>query len=186
MASIKDIKTTFFGNSILLLIMGGGFLGGGGFLWPGALVLGPKLLVDHPGNCSGASFAGVQVSGTSSKRGVRHSMHLSRRFAHSLQTYVCPHGKTTGNRTWASNSSKQIMQWNEKGEAIFAALMIQANLCSKKGSQWCKSVFRVFSFRGMFETIDVADVSFQIAVYKVNQLPFIPLIPSERFGEGIE
>ena len=56
----------------------------------------------------------------------------------------------------------------------------------KKGSQWCKSVFRVFSFRGMFETIDVADVSFQIAVCKVNQLPFIPLIPSERFGEGIE
>lgn len=32
----------------------------------------------------------------------------------------------------------------------------------------------------MFETIDVADVSFQIAVCKVNQLPFIPLIPSVR------
>lgn len=87
MASIKDIRTTFFGNGILLFIIGGGFLFGGGFLGPGVLDLGPKLLVDHPGNCSGTSFAGVHdVSGTRSKSGIRHSMHLSRRFAHSLQT----------------------------------------------------------------------------------------------------
>lgn len=91
-------------------------------------------------------------------------MHLSRRFAHSMQTYVCEHGKTTGYRTWASNSSKQIMQWNENGEAILVASMIQANLSSEKGSQWVNQSLPFFSFRGMFETNDVTVVSFQIEV----------------------
>jgi hypothetical protein len=47
-------------------------------------------------------------------RGIRHSMHLSSRFAQALQTYVCPQGRTTGKRSSGWNSSKQIMQWKEK------------------------------------------------------------------------
>lgn len=51
-------------------------------------------------------------------------MHLSRRFAHCPQTWVCPHGKTTGARSVRLRDSKQITQWNENGALDSAVIFV--------------------------------------------------------------
>ena len=42
--------------------------------------------------------------------GSRHSMHRFNRLEHGAQIYVCPHGSTTGGRSFNENSSKHTTQ----------------------------------------------------------------------------
>jgi len=62
--------------------------------------------------------------------------------------YVCPHGKITGNRVSPWNSSKQIIQWKEKGDAMFL-LAFCAVLVTNDGTVFLSvvslSLFSLFS-----------------------------------------
>ena len=65
------------------------------------------------------------------KRLILHSVHLSIRLEHGSQMYVCPHGRTTGGRSWALNASTQMTQWNENGAPVVVAdaTILSGNWC---------------------------------------------------------
>jgi hypothetical protein len=94
MASISDKRTTFFGSGTRTLVapVGFGVFGVGSVVRLEMLLL-LKLTCEFS---AGEGLVGEDVKGTEVKRLVRHSMHLSRRFAHGEQMYVCPQGRTTG------------------------------------------------------------------------------------------
>ena len=62
--------------------------------------------------------------GTVMYSGSLHSMQRFRRFEQGRQTKVCPHGKTTGGRSFKQNSSKQMTQWKGTTEAVAAATLV--------------------------------------------------------------
>ena len=60
--------------------------------------------------------------------GSRHSIHRFSRLEHGAQIYVCPHGNTTGGRSFRENSSKHTTQLNGTTAAVtetgdFAAII---------------------------------------------------------------